>query len=384
MSAPNAPFFMFFKFHEASTTAKAKNAAHIKYIAERPRVDKRPQEAEEDEIHFRYLNERPRSHGLFAQEPGEPDMASAIQEIKAHNGIVWRAILSLREDDAIKYGHTNRGKWEDTLRATLPDLAHKMGIKTTDFRWYAAFHKEAGHPHVHIVFWDSSAQRKRGKLTTPELNYARRLFVREIYGEERRRLLAEKTILRDSTRKETIDITKNPWGLCSEDSIVLRNDLLKLSFSLPKKGKMSLAFMPAPVKDEARRIADGILNLPGLREQKIRHEEIAGQLAMHHTLRSEDIAQAKQNATSDMRDRVAQVVIRAASDLRRSRGATRFMQSLVLSQTWSLLKDAQRHLEGEIFWAGINAQGRRDSEGGKRGEADRQNEVDKQKEVERA
>ena len=85
-----------------------------------------------------------------------------------------------------------------------------------------------------------------------------------------------------------------------------------------------------------------------------------------------------------MRDRVAQVVIRAASDLRRSRGATRFMQSLVLSQTWSLLKDAQRHLEGEIFWAGINAQGRRDSEGGKRGEADRQNEVDKQKEVERA
>ncbi|MBS4055140.1 MAG: hypothetical protein KGZ64_10305 [Thermaerobacter sp.] len=378
MSTPNAPFFMFFKFHEASTTNKAKNAAHIKYIAERPRVDKRPQEAEDDEIHFRYLNERPRSHGLFTQDAGEPNMASAVQAVKEHDGLVWRAILSLREDDAIKYGYTNRGKWEDTLRATLPDLAHKMGIASTDFRWYAAFHKEAGHPHVHVVFWDRSAQRKRGKLTTPELNYARRLFMREIYGEERRRLLAEKTILRDLTRKEAIDFTKTSWSMDSKDSIVLRNDLLMLSFSLPKKGKMSLAFMPAPVKDEARRIADGILNLPGLREQKIRHEEIAGQLAMHHTLRSEDIAQAKQNATSDMRDRVAQVVIKAASDIRRSRGTTRFMQSLVLSQTWSLLKDAQRHLEDQAFWMDVKAAGRKNREG------QEQVEVDKQKEVERA
>ena len=89
-------------------------------------------------------------------------------------------------------------------------MAKKMGIGATDFRWYAAFHQEAGHPHVHIVFWDSSAQRKRGKLTNPELKYARRLFMREIYGEERRRLLAEKTLLRDSARKEAIDLTKNP------------------------------------------------------------------------------------------------------------------------------------------------------------------------------
>lgn len=378
MSAPNAPFFMFVKFHEASSATKAKNAAHIKYIAERPRVDKRPQETEEDEIHFRYLNERPRSHGLFAQEPGEPDMASAIQEIKAHNGIVWRAILSLREDDAIKYGYTNRGKWEDTLRATLPDLAHKMGIASTDFRWYAAFHKEVGHPHVHVVFWDRSAQRKRGKLTTPELNYARRLFMREIYGDERRRLLAEKTILRDLTRKEAIDFTKTPWSMDSKDSIVLHNDLLRLSFSLPKKGKMSLAFMPAPVKDEARRIADGILNLPGLREQKMRHEEIAGQLAMHHTLQSEDIAQAKLNATNDLRDRVAQVVIRAASEVRWSLGKASFVKSLVLSQTWSLLKDVQQHLQEQVFWMDVKAAGRKNREG------QEQVEVDKQKEVERA
>jgi len=142
--------------------------------------------------------------------------------------------------------------------------------------------------------------------------------------------------------------------------------------------------MPALVKDEARRIADNILNLPGLRAQKIRHEEIAGQLAMYHTRQGEDISQAKQKATNDLRDRVAQVVVRAAAEVRWSRGKTRFMQSLVLSQAWSLLRDAQQRLEGEAFWMDITAGGHTESDGQQQLEKDKQKEVDKQKEAERA
>ena len=153
MSAPNAPFFMFFRFFQASAATKAKNMAHLRYIGERPRVDKEPETQLPGEAHLRYLDERPRSHGLFGHDEATPDIASVAQELKQHNSIVWRGILSLREDDAIKYGHTSRSKWEQTLRATLPDLGHKMGISSENFRWFAAFHKEAGHPHVHIIFW---------------------------------------------------------------------------------------------------------------------------------------------------------------------------------------------------------------------------------------
>ena len=251
MSGPNAPFFMHFKFTAPSTVATNKNAAHVRYIATRPRVDKDEDKSlvpdAQNEIHVQYLHERPRSHGLFTQEPGEPDMASVIQEVGAHNGIVWRAILSLREDDAAKYGYTSRSDWEVTLRATLPDLAHRMGIKGTDFKWFAAFHKEAGHPHVHLVFWDKSLQRKRGRLSNGELRFARGAFMREIYGHERRLLMAEKTAIRDATRKSVLEETKNLFKVPRQERITLQNALLQLSFMLPQRGRMALGFMPEAV-----------------------------------------------------------------------------------------------------------------------------------------
>ncbi len=380
MSAPNAPFFMFFRFFQASTATKAKNVAHVRYIGERPRVDKEPETQLPGEAHLRYLDERPRSHGLFGQDEAIPDITSVAQELKQHNSIVWRGILSLREDDAIKYGHTNRSKWEQTLRATLPDLGHKMGIPTENFRWFAAFHKEAGHPHVHIIFWDSSSQRQRGRLSAAEMRHARGLFLREVYGEERRRLMVEKTTLRNRARQTVVDETQNLARIPDKNErMTLQNDLVKLAFVLPRKGKTALAFMPAPVKDEARKIAQWILNRPSFVEQKDRYLEIAEELAAHHSRQPEHIAAAKQNAADDLRDRIAQVVLKAAAQHRRAASARTTAVATATSvflQTENLLSREQRRLECEGAWLSISTRPRR--------EDDADTEVDNQKEVEKA
>jgi hypothetical protein len=362
---------MFVKFHAAGGSARAKNAAHIKYIGKRPGVDKQTQDDQGDEIYFRYLNERPRSHGLFTQMEGEPDMDSVVQEIRGHNGIVWRSILSLREDDAVRYGYTNRRKWEETLRATLPELAYKMGIKTEDFRWFAAFHKEEGHPHVHIVFWDKGNKRQRGKLSPSELEHARHLFMREIYGEHRKALLAEKTVIRDSMRRAAIELTK-------AEHVWLNNSLLQLSLSLPKTGKKTLAYMPAAVKRDAMLIAEEILDHPSLSEQTGLYAEIAAQLAMHHTRQSEAIETAVKNAKDDLCARVAQVVLKAAYDCRNVRNRATPMQTLVFPQVWSLLQKETQRLERARFWAGLREAPRAKQEGKQHVE------INKQKEVERA
>lgn len=383
MSAPNAPFFMFFRFFQASTATKAKNAAHVKYIGERPRVDKEPEKqlpSEADEIHLRYLDERPRSHGLFGQEAGAPDIAAIAQEIKQHNSIVWRGILSLREDDAIKYGYTGRGKWEETLRATLFDLGHKMGIKAEHFRWFAAFHKEAGHPHVHLIFWDSSSQRQKGRLSAEEMRHARGSFLREIYGEERRRLMAEKTAIRNLTRQTVVDETQNPLQMPNKNErVTLQNDLVRLSFNLPRKGKIALVFMPAPVKAETRRIAEWILDRPIFAVQMARYIEIAGDLAAHHSRQPGQVEMAKQNAVDDLRDRVAQVVLKAVAQHRRAeRGGVAAIASTVsvFSQAGDLLSRERRRLEYEGAGLNINTRPRREGDGDV--------EVDNQKEVEKA
>ncbi|MBS3937219.1 MAG: hypothetical protein KGZ50_01430 [Peptococcaceae bacterium] len=380
MSAPNAPFFMFFRFFQASATTKAKNTAHVKYIGERPRVDKEPETPLPGEAHLRYLDERPRSHGLFGQDEAIPDITSVAQELKQHNSIVWRGILSLREDDAIKYGHTNRSKWEQTLRATLPDLGHKMGISSEHFRWFAAFHKEAGHPHVHLVFWDSSCQRQKGRLSADEMAHIRGSLLREIYGEERRRLLLEKTALRNLARQTVVDETQNPARVPEKNErMTLQNDIVRLSFALPRKGKTALAFMPASIKAETRRIAEWILRRPVFADQMARYLEIAGELAAHHSRQPEHIAAAKQNAADDLRDRVAQVVLKAAAQHRRaSRARTVTVNAAagVFLQTEDLLSRERRRLECEGAWLNISTRPRREEDG--------DTEVDNQKEVEKA
>jgi len=383
VSAPNAPFFMHFKFKLPTPFMKTQNTRHVQYIGTRPRVDKEADKHTpgdvDNEIYLRYLGERPRSHGIFGADASTPDINAVARDVGEHDGIVWRALLSLREDDATKYGYTNRGKWEDTLRATMPDLGLKMGIGGEDFKWFAAFHKEPGHYHVHIVFWDSSSQRKRGRLSNNEMRFAREAFMREIYGHERMLLMAEKTAIRDATRRSVLEETVNLFKVPRQERITLQNALLRLSFMLPQKGRMFLGFMPQPVKEEARRVADWVLSRPSFAPPLARYTEIAEQLTRHHTTQHASIEAAKQNAIEDLRDRIAQVILKAAASTRQSQRARgRSVRSaLVLFHRIGLLFGRERRrLETEAATEFIKPRTKH--------EGHQHVEVDKQKEVERA
>ena len=49
-------------------------------------------------------------------------------------------------------GHYNHAEaWRTLLRTHRNDIAAAMKIPPEDFRWYAAFHDEGNHPHVHMM-----------------------------------------------------------------------------------------------------------------------------------------------------------------------------------------------------------------------------------------
>jgi len=354
MRAPASLLFMRFSFVKPSTLTKRKtgrqNAKYIHYISKTPRVVTFPYFNQAEGEEEANINVRLRERALFAQEPDQPVMPSVLQEVREHNGIVWRAILSLREDDAIKCGYTDRTSWEVALRATLPDLAHKMGIKRSDLKWVAAFHKEKGHPHVHLVFWDKSSQRKRGLLSKAELRFAHAALVREIYGRWRRRQMAMKSLSRDDIRLEALEETKNLFKVPRQERIALRNDLVLLSFELPAKGEIVLSFMHEAVMGEARRVADWVLSRPSFASSLARYEAIAEQLTKHHMTQHEPFKEAKQNATEDLRNRIAQVLLRAASSTRqsqRARGRTVRSALFLFPRIGLLLGRERRRLELE-------------------------------------
>ena len=121
---------------EENWSAVQGSDGYMKYIATRPRA------------------ERLGSHGLFGDRDGV-ELDKAMAELENYTGNVWTHIISLKREDAERLGYDNARAWRDLLRAHRNDIAAAMNIPPQDFRWYAAFHDEGDHPHVHMMAWSA-------------------------------------------------------------------------------------------------------------------------------------------------------------------------------------------------------------------------------------
>ncbi|ABY93724.1 hypothetical protein Teth39_0051 [Thermoanaerobacter pseudethanolicus ATCC 33223] len=360
-------------FYPPTAKNQARNSAHVQYIATRPGADKGELSIEDElepdtpEWHTKYMHERPGSHGLFTAEEEIPDLGEVQKELKNHNGIVWRMVLSLKEDDAVRLGYTTRESWEKVLRAALPEAAAKMGIPESNLRWAAAFHQTKGHPHVHVILWEKEPKRTRGVLSHGERKDIRKIFIREIYAKERLALTAEKSavrdLIRDTARSDIVNVLRKVEsarvkvraldggkpGLPPPLDQTTRDELLEklkeLSKIMPQKGRIALAYMPSEVKEKAKEITDWLLKQPGFSQSVERYKDLAKELASHYTTNPEVLEKAAEKAYEDIQKRVAQIVLKGAAALQKD-------PSKVINTVW---RSAWRALERERLRAEAEA-----------------------------
>lgn len=305
--------------------------------------DSREANLDSPAAHVKYAHERPRSHGLFSSD--KIDSVKSIQdELRSHKGIVWRTILSLNEADAIRLGYHRRDAWESMLKANVPLMAHEMGIPESNLRWVAAFHEEEGHPHVHLVLWEKEPKRKLGQLLNSERIAVRKTFVNEIYGQERVRLAQEKTaqrdILRDIAKEDLIKAVELSRELRIEESKVemdikaagtpssvgihpklftetskeLAARLDELALVMPRKGRIAYKYMPDDVKGKVDEITDWVLRQPAQKEVLDKYLKAVDGMTRPYSFQEAQIEDAKAKAYEDIRKRVGQVVLKAASE----------------------------------------------------------------------
>ncbi|ADV78686.1 MULTISPECIES: MobP3 family relaxase [Thermoanaerobacter] len=369
----SSPFVMKIAFYPPTAKNQARNSAHVQYIATRPGADKGELSIEDElepdtpEWHTKYMHERPGSHGLFTAEEEIPDLGEVQKELKNHNGIVWRMVLSLKEDDAVRLGYTTRESWEKVLRAALPEAAAKMGIPESNLRWAAAFHQTKGHPHVHVILWEKEPKRTRGVLSHGERKDIRKIFIREIYAKERLALTAEKSavrdLIRDTARSDIVNVLRKVEsarvkvraldggkpGLPPPLDQTTRDELLEklkeLSKIMPQKGRIALAYMPSEVKEKAKEITDWLLKQPGFSQSVERYKDLAKELASHYTTNPEVLEKAAEKAYEDIQKRVAQIVLKGAAALQKD-------PSKVINTVW---RSAWRALERERLRAEAEA-----------------------------
>lgn len=153
---------------------------YVSYIAMRPRVEKLG------------------SHGLFSQDDTPINLSEVSKTVAEHQGLVWTTVISLRREDAERLGYDNAKAWRDMLRSQADKLAGSMGIPLADLRWYAAFHNEGNHPHIHLISYSVGKEpymTERG-LVKMKANYAHEIFKQDLYH-----IYREQTAHRDELKR---------------------------------------------------------------------------------------------------------------------------------------------------------------------------------------
>jgi len=215
-----------------------------------------------------YIATRPRaqwlgSHGLFGDEDGV-DLDKAMTELEHYTGNVWTHIISLKRKDAERLGYNNAKAWCDLLRANCNDIAAAMNVPPGDFRWYAAFHDEGAHPHVHMMAW--SAKPGQAYLSKEGIKKIKSTLTNQIFRYEMLHLYEQKSESRDElvrqARMAVVELVRAMEAGIA-DHPEAEQLMQKLAVQLGTvKGKKSYGYLPKSVKGTVDKIMDRMKCLP--------------------------------------------------------------------------------------------------------------------------
>jgi TPR repeat protein len=251
---------------ETNWDAVSQMGTYMQYIATRPRA------------------ERISSHGLFGDEENV-DLDAAMAELNSYAGNVWTHIISLHREDAARLGYDNAAAWRNLIRTHRSDIAAAMKIPPGDFRWYAGFHDEGDHPHIHMMAW--SAKPGQAYLSRDGIRQIKSKLTNDIFKQEMLQIYERKSQSRDElvreARQAMIELTqKMEQGIC--DHPEAEQLIMELAKELETvNGKKSYGYLPKKLKSLVDDIVDQMERLSVVSDCYGRWLELQGQVQGYYT-----------------------------------------------------------------------------------------------------
>ena len=217
---------------------------YAKYIALRPRA------------------ERLGEHGLFGDDDAV-DLAAVADELDHYTGNVWTHIISLHREDAERLGYDHADAWRTLLRTHRNDIAAAMKIPPEDFRWYAAFHDEGNHPHVHMMAW--SVNPNQAYLSKDGIRQIKSTLTNQIFRQELLHVYEQKSKSRDElvaeARKAMLELAK------AMQEMTCIHEAERMIWNLSRQlgqvgGRKTYSYLPKPMKKLVDEIVDQMARLP--------------------------------------------------------------------------------------------------------------------------
>lgn len=220
-------------------------------------------EVMESKTYADYIATRPRaqrfgSHGLFTDDGVRVKLGEVSKELNEYEGNVWTVILSLRREDAERLGFNTGERWRDMLRTQTEAIAKNFKLPMEDLKWYAAFHNESHHPHVHLMVY--SSKQAKPYLTQKGIMNLRSAFAKDIFADDLHSVYEKQTEHRNALRAQSREvIAEIVYRINSGtyDNPVIENKLLELADRLSKtSGKKQFGYL----KPDLKALVNGIVS----------------------------------------------------------------------------------------------------------------------------
>lgn len=210
-----------------------------------------------------YIATRPRvqrfgTHGLFTDDGVQVKLNEVSENLNQYGGNVWTVIISIRREDAERLGFNTGERWRDMLRSQTSLISENFHIPMQNLKWFAAFHNESQHPHVHLIVY--SAEEKQAYLSKQGVLNLRSSFAKDIFAQDLLCIYEKQTEYRDELKVNSREVIAEIISSVNSgvyDNPKLEEMLLTLADRLSKtSGKKVYGYLKADVKSIIDSIVD--------------------------------------------------------------------------------------------------------------------------------
>lgn len=210
-----------------------------------------------------YIATRPRvqrfgTHGLFTDDGVQIKLNEVSENLNQYGGNVWTIIISLRREDAERLSFNAGKRWRDMLRSQTSLISENFHIPMQNLKWYAAFHNESHHPHVHLMVY--STEEKQAYLSKEGVMKLRSSFAKDIFAQDLLCVYEKQNEYRDELKVNSREVIAEIISKINSgvyDNPKLEEMLLNLADRLSKtSGKKVYGYLKADV----RTIIDSIVD----------------------------------------------------------------------------------------------------------------------------
>lgn len=216
-------------------------------------------------------------HSLFGKLNNEDISYKDKKEIldyideKAKTQFFNKAVISIKEAEAEKYGMINKEEWINLINLKIKDIAKEYGIREDQVDYLASVHTEPGHIHCHLVFFDRNNKEQSNNFI--KYDRIKRELNKYVYKEEISKIQEVQNKSKD-TKLLKENFNKDMETLIGRSTLKMFNNRINikelnniqkeiLSFyerlkdyqEKNNKNSFRKAFLPPLLKDELRKLS---------------------------------------------------------------------------------------------------------------------------------